>query len=517
MKKSNNWTDKVDLTFLCLFIATVVCLLIATFSKGNGWDEREHLYSTIQILNRQIPYRDFFQHHHPLLWYAFSPIAYFFQESANIIYASRIFILGFNILTCVFVYKISRLCLLSRWISICSVVLYVTNDIILTKGIDFRPDNPMITMFIGGVYYLLKYIKYQKQSALSVSFLFFILSFLFLQKAVFLLFPVGLVCLWFLIKKQISLKHFCVACICPMLLSCLFVIVLLLNNSLKDYFELNWLLNMEMGKHEPFSVNLNEKSIFIVFGCVCAVIAFWLKEINSLARIFSFVFLCFCIELLIIPTPWEQYWLPVYSFLGIIATYVLFHQFSKNIFKIIILLISVPIIMNTFYTDGFSSKLKQNAKLAEYILKHTSKTDYVLDEHSFNIQRQNISGYYWFARFNVALLDIRLYNRHPQPKLNDLLKIYKPIFITMEPWVDWYNGTECTDKTKFAEIMLNTGTNKVVSYELEKRWFGRKEEKLKIYPIVEKLDEQYISENYTPISSKIYMRNDRYEKVNLFE
>ena len=51
MKKSNNWTDKIDLTLLCLFVATVFCLIIATFNKGNGIDEREHLYSTIQILN----------------------------------------------------------------------------------------------------------------------------------------------------------------------------------------------------------------------------------------------------------------------------------------------------------------------------------------------------------------------------------------------------------------------------------------------------------------------------------
>ena len=94
MKKSNNWTDKIDLTFLCLFVATFICLILATFNKGIYMDEKEHLYSTIQILNGQIPYRDFFQHHHPLLWYAFAPIAYFFQETANIIYVARFFIFG---------------------------------------------------------------------------------------------------------------------------------------------------------------------------------------------------------------------------------------------------------------------------------------------------------------------------------------------------------------------------------------------------------------------------------------
>lgn len=514
MKRNNNWTDKIDLTFLCLFIATLFCLLIATFNKGNGIDEREHLYSTIQILNGKIPYRDFFQHHHPLLWYSFAPIAYFFQESANIIYASRIFILGFNILTCVFVYKISRLCLLPRWISICSVVLYVTNDIVLSKGIDFRPDNPMITMFIGGVYYLLKYITHQKQSTLSISFLFFILSFLFLQKAVFLLLPIGLVCLWFLIKKQISLKHFYVACICPMLFSCLFVIVLLLNNSWKDYFELNWLLNMEMGKYEPFSANLYERSIFLIFGFLCALIAFKEKKNNIVIKIASFVFLCFGIELLFIPTPWEQYWLPVYSLLGIIVVYVLFQKSNKNVFKIFILFISVPAIMHTFYMRSDVNSLKQNVKIADYILKHTHKSDYVLDEHSFNIHRKNVTGYYWFARFNVALLDMRVYKRHLPPKLNDLLKTYKPIVITIEPWVDWYRKIEYTEKSKFAEIILNADSHEYVSYEMDKQWFGRKEEKLKIYPIVEKLDMEYVSEHYTKITSNVYIRNDRYE---LFE
>ena len=59
------------------------------FSKGGNSDEKEHLYASFLITKGFVPYRDFFEHHHPLLWYLFSPIVWLFSNSENVLYAMR--------------------------------------------------------------------------------------------------------------------------------------------------------------------------------------------------------------------------------------------------------------------------------------------------------------------------------------------------------------------------------------------------------------------------------------------
>ena len=41
-------------------------------------DDIEHLHSAWLVHEGKIPYIDFFQHHNPLLWYLFSPLAGYF-------------------------------------------------------------------------------------------------------------------------------------------------------------------------------------------------------------------------------------------------------------------------------------------------------------------------------------------------------------------------------------------------------------------------------------------------------
>lgn len=42
-------------------------------------DDVEHLHSAWLIFQHKIPYIDFFQHHHPLLWYIFAPLVGYFS------------------------------------------------------------------------------------------------------------------------------------------------------------------------------------------------------------------------------------------------------------------------------------------------------------------------------------------------------------------------------------------------------------------------------------------------------
>ena len=53
-------------------------------------DDVEHLHSAWLVLQGQVPYKDFFQHHNPLMWYMFAPIMKIFAYDIIVFDAVRI-------------------------------------------------------------------------------------------------------------------------------------------------------------------------------------------------------------------------------------------------------------------------------------------------------------------------------------------------------------------------------------------------------------------------------------------
>jgi dolichyl-phosphate-mannose--protein O-mannosyl transferase len=58
-----------------------LCLLVATamLHRGQplGWDELEFFRATRWVAEGQVPFRDFWEHHTPLQWLVFAPVAWF--------------------------------------------------------------------------------------------------------------------------------------------------------------------------------------------------------------------------------------------------------------------------------------------------------------------------------------------------------------------------------------------------------------------------------------------------------
>ena len=62
------------------FLALTLVLSIFRFLND---DEVEHVHSAWHVLNGALPYVDFFEHHHPLLWYVLAPVLAITGESAR--------------------------------------------------------------------------------------------------------------------------------------------------------------------------------------------------------------------------------------------------------------------------------------------------------------------------------------------------------------------------------------------------------------------------------------------------
>ena len=104
-----NWFDFAIVLFVALIFSWLFFLSFSIFVDG---DEKEHLYASYLISKGDIPYRDFFEHHHPLLWYLFAPIVLMFSNNENVLYIMRLFVFFVMLVQCVYTYKIYDLYIL---------------------------------------------------------------------------------------------------------------------------------------------------------------------------------------------------------------------------------------------------------------------------------------------------------------------------------------------------------------------------------------------------------------------
>ena len=72
---------------LFIVVALLVILYGLIFSGFQIVDEFEHLHASWLVSEGLFPYRDFFEHHHPLIWYIFAPIVSFFYNDVIVIFA----------------------------------------------------------------------------------------------------------------------------------------------------------------------------------------------------------------------------------------------------------------------------------------------------------------------------------------------------------------------------------------------------------------------------------------------
>jgi hypothetical protein len=234
---------------IALSLIVVLAFLYNSFTRYLNIDEREHLYSSYMIYNGYEPYRDFFQHHHPLLWYLFAPFLTWLKNSPEIWYVLRGLgvIINFGILY--FIYKIAFFVGLSKKEALFSSLLYILFEAVWRGGIEFRPDNLALLCFIAGIYYFFRYVKDNNFKRLIVSYILFLLSFMAMQKIVLSLFVMGNIIL-FLPRdnKNISLEIWCL--VVPLYGILGYVAYLYHIEALKDYFELNWILNLELSMLE---------------------------------------------------------------------------------------------------------------------------------------------------------------------------------------------------------------------------------------------------------------------------
>ncbi|SCM73842.1 hypothetical protein [Desulfovibrio sp. 86] len=390
-----NLMDRPSVSLLCVFLFCVSLLILgySVLYRPLNRDEYEHLYSSYLMVQGQLPYRDFFQHHHFLSWLLLAPVVKIFSDTPYLLYIARCLSLCAILATAFYTYKISVLKGGDKRSVFLFVTVLLSIDIIVWSGILVRPDMFMVAAFFAGLYYYIIYLKYKNIFPLVLSFLLFFASFLFLQKAIFLLFGFGICAIYHLYKKELRLRDFLTALALPLFLLAYLLYFMLKEHVLIDYVELNWLFN--------FMIPFEYGKILVKPPLLFCSIALIMAETGIIKRakfqFTSVIFLVFCVFFAILPTPYWQYYIPLFPFIIMtLSSSFSIVQDRKNKNAIVVLLLLLVIFNAGLNIYKFVWVKTNTCVKREYdiVLRVTGENEEILGSHEICPVRRDALGYY---------------------------------------------------------------------------------------------------------------------------
>ena len=400
-------------------------------------DDVEHLHSAWLVSQGKVPYIDFFQHHNPLLWYIFAPLARFFAYDLILFDVVRVVSTLVMFITLLLTAQIIRrfICI-STYAGLLGIAAVFPSYIIMS-GQDFRPDNYMVLFFMLGLYEFFAYLEQKRARQLVGSFASFFVAFLFMQKVIFLLLFVGLVVLWLLLKKQIVLKDFFLALIIPAVGSILFFFWLLSHDMLERYWLANYIFNLYIPDVYSGLVEKTKPEFYVVSGLALAGCVYLLFRGNTAAKIICLLWLSEAVQRLFYFSLDRHYYYQMQIFSAILVGALAWHMVTKwPCISWLFLGLSLAGCM-FFYDYCRQNKLAPGYYryvTPKYVLEQTNRCDVVLNGYglTYGIFSKDAT-YYWNLNGQLDVIGNKI-GLAPLPDLNEAVQKYLPRIIYTGPY-----------------------------------------------------------------------------------
>lgn len=423
------------LDILGLFLAYV-------FAETVCCDEFEHLRMSYLVGNGYIPYRDFFEHHHPLLWYVFAPIMMILPHDFTLTYYTARFIsFVFSSATFYFVYLIFR-----DFFSDKKLFVYFFLTVMVFYPIwygfsFFKPDVYSRFFYISGLYYFMCYIKNTDMKDLMICGLSFSVSFLFLQTVLFDILPLILISGVIIYKNPQSYKDFMVAAIPSIILLLMAIIFLFYTNSLEQYFQLNWEFNRKvlMGDSKYILKDSIIYYFFIHFAGGLAAL-FWLyknKKLNKYSIVIALLFICSIVQHVYLPAYYAHYLILPFIFCSMITAFALEYLFDRKEYKILTYYIAAFLFCSLIL--NFITLYIKNDVLIMAEMKKINSTGEKIMVISGNLYKiYDLPASYYVMHSSITMADNELFNRFPEYDINDNIVKYNPLYLDYDDSDDWF-------------------------------------------------------------------------------
>lgn len=406
-----------NVTFYYLFVFVFSILALSgSIHKVLDPDEIEHIHSAWYIQNGHIPYRDFFENHHPLLWFILGPFMTLFGYGVTTVILIRLLNLIFFYGIVFLVYKITKTAAQSSEAGLSAVVMLLSMVIFVEKGIEIRPDVPQVFFGFGSLYYLLAFFRERKNKYIFYSGLWASVSFLFLQKALFLIIIYACIFILKFVQSRISLASlviFTLSFTTPLLF---FLLYLILTESLNDYVVNNWMFHISHLKSFSallgFWTTIRNNTVFWIVS-IPSVLFISTERHNREMKLILSIGLFLLLSVFMVKHPFSQYFMFPTAILCIGVGYFLNkmfirHQLSvKQKMLVLILMTIIPFTVLCRFT--FVTTNHQQLEKISFVLDNSRESDLVYDgAATFNVFRKDLH-YFWFSLSSGWGLDS--YNR----------------------------------------------------------------------------------------------------------
>ncbi len=399
------WRSRVDsVVLLVLFAGMLLVILRLSLLRAFNQDEFEAIHSGWKVYAGQRPYADFFQHHHPYLYYVLAGVIAAFGEGLAAVRASRalhfIAALGLFGTTAALARD-----LFGKRVTLYASALLATSVIFVEKVIEVRPDVLQSLFGLLGVLFFFRHGTSGRRRHVVLSSVCLGISFLFLQKTLFLVAALALLALARWAAGRLRGADLALGAL-------VFVATLLpeyawmaSEGSLATYWALNWTLNVPAtGAFDP------------VFGMIESY-----KE-NSLLWIAWLVGLPLCLRdrkqrevallsaalvgsLFLVKRPWPQYYMVPMPLMALVAAHALETVFvgRRALTAAVIVLGSVPALYHFGFKELYTNERQLRA--VEWALATTPPNERIHDGRcSVNLFREDLD-WFWFSVRENQLID----------------------------------------------------------------------------------------------------------------
>ena len=437
-----DFNDAAFIRILKLFCGATLAIILyaAVFSGFQIVDEFEHLHASWLVAVGKVPYKDFFEHHNPLLWYLSAPIMRLFYDNAVVFYVMRFISSGASLLIAWYIYKIVQFFgdKRSGWLA---VALYLGNIITLYCFYQYRPDTYMNLCFIAGIYYWFVALKTDKLKSLIISFLCFTASFLFLQKISLLFVVVEFILLGLIFLKKMKVKAVTLAALPPLAVLFLFLGFFYIKGALLEYIEINYHLNRAMIDYFERGAFWYHHLWFGLYGLAMIVAIYFFKKENIYFKICALIYGAEFLMRAFYFAPHTHY----YSLVTILSAIILSVLVAKVMpkYKTLVILIILAMFLNLGHlfnrVDNSLSKYNsyKHYQLTDWVHKNSAPDDMLMNGYDtiINIYRPDVS-YYWFQLDTVVPIMEREYPTLRKIDINQFVIEQRPKFVYAADYPD---------------------------------------------------------------------------------
>lgn len=404
--KKNSAVVSQPVTRLIWILLTVffVIIVIHLVKRDFNHDEFEAVHTAWKIQQGEKIFVDFFQHHHPFYYYMLIPVLAIFGQTITAVFAMRLVSLVMLALMLFVTYRLSLTIFSDRQKALYSVLLLSGALVFINRAIEIRPDVPQTLLSLASLLMLFNYFEKKRRLNLVLSAVFLAASFLFLQKAVFLIALIGLLLLICAYKKQISFTDVFIYSIVSLVSVLPYFVYLVCSGTLSVYVTFNWLLNMKFLHHFTAFEALGYAVLTNTLLCVFYLWGLLKFSKKPQPNRIGWMSLALLGSVFLVRAPYKQYFMIVIPLMAIIAANAVVELFAKRTKWLVAVLMLSTLPPALFLLNRLKENNAAQIEKINYVLSITGPEDFVYDgKVAFNLFRRDIDFFWFSVRLNRAL------------------------------------------------------------------------------------------------------------------